>query len=116
MGVLAASPAVADDDFFYRIDAGELACIVAHLDAYLASGSDPVFVVPDDCPPTGDTDLAGLVTNEAPEFTFSERGAVDPLLVLSPLHLRCLATVQVPPTGGVLRLYPDLCRVEADGG
>jgi hypothetical protein len=114
LGVLAAPPAFADDDFFYRVDAAELGCIIAHLDAYLASDADPVLVVPHDCPPEGGTDLAELITNEAPDLSFSEVGGIDPLLVLSPGHLRCLADVAVPSAGGVLRLYPDLCRVEPD--
>ena len=116
LGVLATAPAGADDAFFYRVDAAELACIIANRDAYLAFGADPVLVVPHDCPPTGEAKLEGLLTNEAPDLTFSEEGAVDPLLVLSPSHLQCLADVQLPADGAVLRLYPDLCRVEADGG
>ena len=69
---LLAAPAAADD-FFYLVEAEELACIVANLEAYLASGSDPVLVVPGDCPPSGETDLAGLLTNEAPNLTSQRR-------------------------------------------
>lgn len=114
LGALAAAPALAED-FFYRVEAAQLGCIIAHLDSYLASEEDLVLIVPEACPPTGETGLAGQLTNEAPDLTFSEEGALDPLLVLSPSQVACLAGVQVPP-GEVVRLYPDLCRVEADGG
>jgi hypothetical protein len=102
------------EDFFYRVGAAELGCILAHLDAYLSAGADPVLVAPGQCPPQGETSVAGLLTNEAPDLTFSEEGEVDPLLVLSPAQLRCLAEVEVPSGQGVMRLYPDLCRIAAD--
>ena len=113
--ILAGQSATAED-FFYRVDAGKLACIVAHADAYLAFGADPVLVVPDDCPPQAEAKLDDLLTNEAPDLNFAEDGALDPLLVLDPSSLRCLADVALPTEGQVLRLYPDSCRVEADGG
>jgi hypothetical protein len=113
---LSAVPAAAqtDEDYYYRVEAPSLRCIVEHIENYLASGQNPVFISVDECAGAEPRSLLDTLTNEAPDLSFKDPGAPDQFLSLSRSDLECLKEVSIPEADGVIRFYPALCRLDPE--
>ena len=119
-GIASVEPKVAfsADDYSYRLEADRLDCIIKHRDAYLSFGNtNPVFIITDKCPPDKPVSLTDVLTNEAPDLTFSEKRKFDRFLSLPRSVLeKCFGDLTVPPNEKIVRLFPVSCRIEPDAG
>lgn len=87
-------PSIAAEAADIRVTSAQAACIAENVDAYLASGRDPVVVVPETCPdqPTSDDLMAALAPrNSGAGLPEPKVGEPDAALVMLRSELECFA-------------------------
>lgn len=109
-----ANAAAAQGDGFWNVEADHFQCLQQNVDAYMATGQEPVVIFLTACP---ETDLVKIMASTSKNLEVSDVKTVDDsadrpaeVITFSRAQMACLAKV-VPPAGArVLQVPKDPCR------
>jgi uncharacterized protein YfaS (alpha-2-macroglobulin family) len=105
---------LAEGSDLWNIKADQFQCLLNNVDAYLATGQEPVVIFLTACP---ETDLVKIMASTSRNLAVSDVKTVDDsteqpaeVVTFTKAQLACLAGVEVATSALVLQVPKDPCR------